>query len=167
MAKSTKKSKSSKRSRSKSSANGNNRLFKDGLSLASGLLESQKDWGSEKISEFASATQEYATSMKDIPAFKETITYAADSLENIADYISKNSLERIVSDASGFVKRNPVAAIAAGATVGIIAIIASQTKWNVFPSYRTTKRSKASVRSVRVPARGARNRQTGTSANLH
>ena len=167
MAKSTKKSTSNKPSRSKSSANGPNRLFKDGLSLASGLLESQKDWGSEKISEFASATQEYATSMEDIPAFKETMTYAGDSLEKMADYISKNSLERIAADASGFVKRYPVATIAAGITVGIIAIIASQTQWTVSRSKGNTKRRNASGRSVRVPSRGPRNRQSGTNANLH
>ena len=166
MAKSTKKSKSNKRSRSKSSANGN-KIFKEGLSLASGLLESQKDWGSAKISEFASATQEYATSMKDIPAFRETITYAADSLESMADYISTNSLERIVSDASRLVKRYPIAAIAAGVTVGIIAIIASQTQWTGFRGNGHTKRRKAAGRAVRAPVRRTGNRPSGANANFH
>ena len=167
MVKSTNKSKNNKRSYSKSAANGTNRLFKDGLSLASSLLESRKDWGSEKISEFASATQKYATSMKDLPAVQDTITFAADSLENFADYISETSVERMAADASGLVKRYPVAAIAAGVTVGIIAIVASQTHWTVLRSRGNTKPRKAAGRSVSVPARGIRNRPPGTSANLH
>lgn len=167
MAKSSKKPTSTKRSRSNSARNGTSRMFKDGLSFASGLLESQKDLGSEKISEFASATQEYATSMKDIPAFKETVSYAGEVMENMADYISNNSLEKILSDASGYVKRYPIAAIAAGATVGLIAIVASQTSWKGFRSKGNTKRSKASVRSTRIPVKGNKNRQNGTSAQVH
>jgi hypothetical protein len=166
MVKSKKTSKTNNRPRSKSSANGTKRMFKDGLSLASGLFESQKDWGSEKVSEIATATREYATSMKDIPGFEAAIAYAGDSLENMADYISKNSLERVVSDASGFVKRNPVAAIAV-ATVGIVAIISSQTQWSVLRRKASTKPGKTSVRLTRVPARGAKAGQSRTSANLH
>jgi hypothetical protein len=166
MVKSKKTSKSNKHPRSKSSANGTNRLFKDSLSLASGLFDSQKDWGSEKISEIATATREYATSMKDLPGFEATIAYAGDSMENMADYLSKNSLERIISDASGFIKRSPVAAIAV-ATVGIVAIIASQTQWSVLRRKASTKPRKTSVRLTRVSARGAKAGQSRTSANLH
>ena len=166
MVKSTNKSKNNKRSPSKSAANGTNRLFKDGLSLASSLLESRKDWGSEKISEFASATQKYATSMKDLPAVQDTITFAADSLENFADYISETSVERMASDASGLVKRYPVAVIAAGLTVGLLAIIAaSQIKFSGLGRYGNSKRRKGSVRSARRPPKGAKN--GNLSANIH
>jgi ElaB/YqjD/DUF883 family membrane-anchored ribosome-binding protein len=167
MAKSSKKSTNTKRSRSNSSGNGKNRMFKDGLSFASGLLESQKDWGSERISEFASATQEYATSMKKIPAFEESISYAGDLMENMADYISNNSLEKIVSDATGYVKRYPIAALAAGAAVGLIAIVASQPSWKGLRSKGNSKRRKASGGSIRVPVKVTKNRQPGTDAKLH
>ena len=131
MVKSSKRTKTRRSSGSKSSTNGTNRLFKDGLSLASSLLDSRKEWGSEKISEFASATQEYATSMKDMPAVQDTVTFAADTLENFAKYISKTSVERIAADAAGFVKRYPIAVIAAGVTVGLVVIVAaSQTKFS-------------------------------------
>ena len=166
MAKSAKRPKKSRNSSSKSSSNGSSRLFKDGLSLASSLLDSRKDWGSEKISEFASATSEYATSMKDIPAVEKTITFAADTLENFADYISQTSVERLAADASGLVKRYPVAVIAAGLTVGLLAIIAaSQTKFSGLGKYGKTKRGKSSVRSARRPPKGARN--NSASANIH
>ena len=166
MAKSAKRIKTRRSSSSKSSSNGTNRLFKDGLSLATSLLDSRKDWGSEKISEFASATQEYATSMKDIPAVQDTVTFAADGLENFADYISKTSVERLVADASGFVKRYPVAVIAGGLTVGLIAIIAaSQTKFSGLGRSGKNKRRKGSVRSARRPSKGAKD--SNVSANIH
>ena len=166
MAKSAKRPKTSRNSSSRSSSNGTSRLLKDGLSLASSLLESRKDWGSEKISEFASATQEYATSMKDIPAVQDTITLAADSLENFADYISETSIERMAADASGLVKRYPIVAIAAGLTVGGLAIIAaSQIKFSGLGRYGNSKRRKSSVRLARRPPKGAKN--SSISANIH
>lgn len=165
MVKSSKRTKTRRSSGSKSSTNGTNRLFKDGLSLASSLLDSRKEWGSEKISEFASATQEYATSMKDIPAVQDTVTFAADTLENFAKYISKTSVERIAADASGFVKRYPIAVIAAGVTVGLVAIVAaSQTKFSGLSKYGNTKGRNSSGRSARRPP-GAKN--SNLSANLH
>lgn len=166
MAKSAKRPKTSRRSSSKSSSNGTNRLFKDGLSLASSLLDSRKDWRSEKISEFASATQEYATSMKDIPAAQDTVAFAADTLENLADYISKTSVERMASDATSLVKRYPVAAIAAGLTVGLLAIIsASQINFSGLGRSRSTNRRKSSVRSAGRPPKGAKN--GNLNANIH
>ena len=166
MAKSAKRTKTRRSSSSKSSSNGTNRLFKDGLSLASSLLDSRKEWGSEKISEFASATQEYATSMKDIPAVQDTVTFAADTLENFAKYISKTSVERLAADASGFVKRYPVAVIAAGVTVGLVAIVvASQAKFSGLGRYGKANGRKGTVRSTRRPPTVAKNSNLG--ANIH
>ena len=166
MAKSAKGTKKSRNSSSKSSSNGTNRLFKDGLSLASSLLDRRKEWGSEKISEFASATQEYATSMKDIPAVQDTVSFAGDKLENFAKYISKASVERLAADASGFVKRYPVAVIAAGVTVGLVAIVvASQSKFSGLRRYGKTNGRKSTVRSTRRPPTGAKNSNLG--ANIH
>ena len=166
MAKSAKRSKTSRRSRSKSSSNGTNRLFKDGLSLVSSLLESRKDWGSEKISDFASATQEYASSMKDIPAAEDTITSAADALENFADYMSKSSVERMVADATGLAKRYPVAAVAAGLTIGLLTVFAaSQSKFSGLARSRTAKARNGSVRSGSRLPKGAKTGNLG--ANLH
>lgn len=166
MAKSAKRSKTSSRSRSKSSSNGTNRLFKDGLSLVSSLLESRKDWGSEKISDFASATQEYASSMKDIPAAEDTITGAADALEKFADYISNTSVERMAADASGLAKRYPVAAVAAGLSVGLLTVfVASQAKFSGLKGSRTAKTRKGSVRSSGRSPKGAKNGNLG--ANIH
>lgn len=165
MAKSAKQSHTSRNSSSKSSSNGA-KLLKDGLSLASSLLESRKDWGSEKISEFASATQEYATSMKDIPAVQETIASAADALENFADYISETTVERMVEDGSDLVKRYPVAAIGAGLTVGMLAILAaSKTKFSSLRRSNNAKRRKGSFTMARRASKGARN--SNVSANIH
>ena len=167
MAKSQKKSKTTHNASPKSSSNGTSRLFKDGLSLVSSLLETRKDWGSERISEFASATQEYATSMKDIPAAKDFISSVADSIQNFSDYISNTRVERMVADASSFAKRYPIAAIAAGVSaVGVIAIVAAQqTKFAGSRKSRRSNRSKGSVRSTRRPPKGAKT--SGASVNLH
>ena len=104
--------------------------------------------------------------MKDIPAVQDTITFAADSLENFADYVSETSVERMAADASGLVKRYPVAVIAAGLTVGLLAIIAaSQIKFSGSGRYGNFKRRKGSVRSARRPPKGAKN--VNLSANIH
>ena len=103
--------------------------------------------------------------MKDIPAVQDTVTFAADTLENFAKYISKTSVERIAADASGFVKRYPIAVIAAGVTVGLVAIVAaSQTKFSGLSKYGNTKGRNSSGRSARCPP-GAKN--SNLSANLH
>jgi hypothetical protein len=163
MTKSSKRSKTRRSSGSKSSSNGTNRLFEDGLSLASSLLDSRKEWGSEKLSEFASATQEYAASMKDIPAVEDTVTFAADTIENFAKYISRTSVERLAADASRFVKRYPVAVIGAGVTVGLVAIVAaSQSKISGLGRYG---RRKGTVRSTRRAPTGAKNSNLG--AHIH
>ena len=104
--------------------------------------------------------------MKDIPAIQDTVIFAADTLENFAKYISKTSVERLAADASGFVKRYPVAVIAAGLTVGLVAIIAaSQTKFSGLGRYGNKKGRNGSVRSARRAPTGAKN--SNLSANIH
>ena len=104
--------------------------------------------------------------MKDMPAVQDTITFAADSLENFADYIHETSVERMAADASRLVKRYPVAAIAAGLAVGLLGIIAaSQTKFLGLGKYGNTKRRNGSVRSARRPPKGAKN--SNVTANIH
>ena len=79
-----------------------------------------------------------ARPMKDIPAALLQIP------DNLADYILKTSVDRMAADASGLVKRYPIAAIAAELALGLITLLASsQAKFSGWGNSAPLKAEKA------------------------
>jgi hypothetical protein len=96
-----------------------NRLFDDALSLASTLADSRKRAGADRIVELASATREFGASLDDFPQLRHYSDQAADSLDDLADYIVRTDIPDMLDDFAGFAKRKPVATLTLGVAAGL------------------------------------------------
>ena len=96
-----------------------NRLFDDALSLASTLADSRKRAGADRIVELASATREFGASLDDFPQLRRYSDQAADSLDDLADYIVRTDIPEMLDDFAGFAKRQPVATLTLGVAAGL------------------------------------------------
>jgi hypothetical protein len=96
-----------------------NRLFDDALSLASTLADSRKRAGADRIVELASATREFGASLDDFPQLRRYSDQAADTLDDLADYIVRTDIPDMLDDFAGFAKRQPVATLTLGVAAGL------------------------------------------------
>lgn len=114
-----KKSKRNRRQGSQQSLGSSGYIFDGVMAMARTLVNTKKDWGVEKMYEFADATQKYASALEDIPNVGGYATAAADSLKDLADYVNETEFDQILKDASNFAKRHPVPMIIGGAIAGL------------------------------------------------
>jgi hypothetical protein len=96
-----------------------NRLLDDALSLASTLADSRKLAGADRIVELASATREFGASLDDFPQLRRYSDQAAESLDDLADYIASTDIPDMLDDFAGFAKRQPVATLTLGVAAGL------------------------------------------------
>jgi hypothetical protein len=91
----------------------------DALSLASTLADSRKLAGADRIVELASATREFGASLNDFPQLRRYSDQAAESLDDLADYIARTEIPDMLDDFAGFAKRQPVATLTLGVAAGL------------------------------------------------
>ncbi len=96
-----------------------NRVLDDALSLASTLADSRKLAGADRIVELASATRGFGASLDDFPQLRRYSDQAADSLDDLADYIARTDIPDMLDDFAGFAKRQPVATLTLGVAAGL------------------------------------------------
>lgn len=115
--------KESKRSKARSAkkSGASSYFFEDVLALAETVANRRKDWGAEKISEFAGSAREFATSVKAIPNLDNFVDPAVESLEEFADYVRETEFDQIVRDSATFARRHPIFTIGGGVLAGLIA----------------------------------------------
>ncbi len=97
---------------------GTSPFYGDILGIAGSLLRNRQEAGAEKINSLASAARSFAADLTDIPNIQTYVDAAADQMETLSDYVSENSMETMVEDASDFAKRHPVATAAFAVAVG-------------------------------------------------
>lgn len=125
------------------------RFFDDALSLASTLADGRKRAGADRIVELASATREFGTSLDEFPQLRQYSGQAADSLDNLADYIARTDIPDMLDDFAGFARRQPVATLTLGVAAGL-AFTQLMHGWPVpTKSGRTSSNGRGSRRSRR------------------
>ena len=142
MVQATKKSKRSKAGTAQEWAS--SYFFEDVLALAESLANRNKEWGAEKISEFAGATREFATSVEALPNLAKFVIPAVESLEEFTDYVRETEFEQIVRDTSTFARRHPIFTIAGGVMAGLIATQALRSNGIVHKARRPTNSTRQS-----------------------
>ena len=125
-------------------------FFDDVRAFAETLANRNKDWGAEKISEFAEATRDFATSVKAIPNLANFVSPTVESLEEFADYVRETEFEQIVRDTSTFARRHPIFTIAGGVMAGLIATQALRSSGMVDKAARATKSTRQSGTAKKI-----------------
>ena len=93
-------------------------FYGDVLGIAGSLLRNRQEAGAEKINSLAGAARNFAADLTDIPNIQTYVDAAADQMETLSDYVSENSMETMVEDATDFARRHPVATAAFAVAAG-------------------------------------------------
>jgi hypothetical protein len=99
--------------------NGSHHVFDDILALAGTFARSQKEQGIDKLHSFAGSTRDFATSMTDVPNLKVQMGSAAESLEDLAEYVLHTDIQHMLKDAETFARRHPIAALTMTVVAGM------------------------------------------------
>jgi hypothetical protein len=143
-------------------------FFDDVLALAGTLASRKKQWGAERIAEFAEATREFATSMTAAPNLGNYINAAADSLDDFSDYVMETESEQIIADASTFARRHPIVVVTGGVLAGLVAMQVLRSEGTMLKSRRAGKSAKSSggTRKSRATGSGS-SRSINGHTHLH
>ena len=99
--------------------NGSHHVFDDILTLAGTFARSQREQGIDKLHSFAGSTRDFATSMTDVPNLKVQMGSAAESLEDLAEYVLHTDIQHMLKDAETFARRHPIAALTMTVVAGM------------------------------------------------
>ena len=115
------------------SRNRSSRLYDDVLALASTLMRDRQEIGGRRLKELSSSVRDMAQSLPEMPNLTSYVGTTADSLTDIADYISSSDIEKIASDANQFARRHPMMTVGIAAAAGL----AAMTYFRSGPARRT------------------------------
>ena len=136
------------------SRNRSSRLYDDVLALASTLMRDRQEIGGRRLRELSSSVRDMAQSLPEMPNLTSYVGTTADSLTDLADYISSSDIERIASDANHFARRHPMMTMGIAAAAGLAAMTyfrsgaARRTKGDV--KRASSRRTGATRKSVRA-----------------
>jgi hypothetical protein len=164
-----KKSKPRKTTKPKQSSNKSTYIFDGLVSIVRTLANSQRDWGVEKINEFADATKGYASSLKGVPNVGSYTKAASDSLKDLADYVNETEFDQILADSSTFAKRHPIIVVIGCAVAGVVV---SQMLGSSRAALRTDRSARkrtpsASAKKRRGASVGGRTRKLNGQTHLN
>lgn len=149
--------------------NGSSHLYDDVLSLASTLLRDRKEIGGRRLMELSESVRDMAQTLPEMPNLASYVGTTADSLTDLADYISGSELETIVSDANQFARRHPMMTMGIAAAVGLAAMTyfrSGSARLNRVGSKRTAGRSTGRARKS-IGASSTRKSTNGVGRSAH
>lgn len=145
------------RGRSRSSAEREGPAFLDDLlSMAGSLANSRKEYAAAQLESLADSVRQFGEAMPDIATVRAYATTAADSLDELADYVVESDLTDMVSDAREFTRRHPLATFGGSIAAGLVITQLVQSRAQSLRSAAVARRSRSS--------NARRGRNTGASA---
>jgi hypothetical protein len=106
----------------RTSRNTSSRLYDDILALASTLMRDRQEIGGRRLKALSTSVRDMAQSLPEMPNLTSYVGSTADSLTDLADYISSSDIETIASDANQFARRHPMMTMGIAAAAGIAAM---------------------------------------------
>lgn len=125
-------SRSNTRSRSKRGQRARPGFMDDLLAMAGSLAGSRKDYAAEQLETLAESVREFAESMPPIPTMRSYAATAADSLDELADYVVESDIGEMVQDARELMRRHPLATFGGSVAAGLIITQLVQMRGTVF-----------------------------------
>jgi hypothetical protein len=136
------------RARSRNSRNEGERegpaFFDDLLSMAGSLASSRKEYAAAQLESLADSVRQFGEAMPAIATVRAYATTAADSLDELADYVVESDLTEMVSDAREFTKRHPLATFGGSIAAGLIITQLVQSRAQSLRSGAGSRRPRAS-----------------------
>ncbi len=135
----------------------------DILAMAGSLASARKDYAAEHLETLAETVREFAQSMPPIPTMRAYAATAADSLDELADYVVESDLPQMVQDARELMRRHPLATFGGSIAAGLIITQLIQSRGVVF-DYAGAENENTGERSS--GRRSSRNSRSGEDASI-
>lgn len=128
-------------------------LLDDVLNMAGSLASSRKEYAAAQLESLAESVRQFTDVMPDIPTMRAYAETAAESLDELASYVTESDLSEIVADARDFTRRHPLATLGGSIAAGLVIsqLVQARTKTMRSASARKTSRP-ASKRARRSSA---------------
>ena len=127
-------------------------IFDDILAMAGSLASSRKEYAAAQLETLADSVRQFNETMPQIPTVKAYAATAADSLEELANYVVESDLSEMVADAREFSRRHPFATFGGSLAAGVIITQLLQSR-------------AAALRETASSSRGRRTRQSSPSTS--
>lgn len=136
------------RSRSSSSRESEGPAFMDDLlAMVGSLANTRKEYAAAQLESLAGSVRQFSDAMPSIPTIKAYATTAADSLEELADYVIESDLADMVSDAREFSRKHPLATLGGSIAAGLVITQIIQARAQALRTGMSSRRREASRRN--------------------
>ena len=125
----------------------------DLLSMAGSLANSRKEYAAAQLESLADSVRQFSDAMPSIPTVKAYATTAADSLEELANYVVESDLTDMVSDAREFTRRHPLATFGGSIAAGLVITQIVQSRAQSLRSEMGARRARSSTKRPRTTPR--------------
>lgn len=126
----------------------------DILAMAGSLASTRKDYAAEQLETLADTVRGFADNMPPIPTMRAYASTAADSLDELADYVVDADLTDMVEDARDLMRRHPLATLGGSIAAGLIITQLIQARGVVFDYAASAGQNDAASSSGRRSSRG-------------
>lgn len=136
------------RARSRSRSSGEREgpaFFDDLLSMAGSLANSRKEYAAAQLESLADSVRQFGEAMPGIATVRAYATTAADSLDELADYVVESDLTDMVSDAREFTRRHPLATFGGSIAAGLVITQLVQSRAQSLRSASSARRARGST----------------------
>lgn len=166
-------SRKAKKSRTRDSKNTRNtakqsngfydRLLGNAMYFSGAIARTGLEYGADKIQSLAGVARNYSEEQAATPQIQEYAGLAADSLDDLATYVSDTGIEVMLEDARDFAHRHPWAVVSAGLVGGVLA--AQILRGSMGSAMKSTSGRNVMARAKASPTSASRNRKSGRTAN--
>lgn len=144
------------RSRSRSGREDGGPAFIDDLvAMAASLANGRKAYAAAQLQGIAESVRQFSASIADIPTVKAYSETAAESLDDLADYLVEREVLDMIDDAREFSRHHPLIMLGGSIAAGLVITQLVQARAQLLRSGRRSPQPGATGRS-RGAAKGGR-----------
>lgn len=92
----------------------------DLLAMAGSLANSRKEYAAAQLESLADSVRQVSDAMPAVPTIKAYATTAADSLEDLANYVVESDLVEMAADVRDFSRRHPLVTLGGSIAAGLV-----------------------------------------------
>jgi hypothetical protein len=92
----------------------------DIFAMAGSLANSRRAYAAAQLESLADSVRQFTDAMPNVPTVRAYATTAADSLEELAGYVTESDLNDMISDAREFTRRHPLATFGGSLAAGLL-----------------------------------------------
>ena len=127
-------------------------ILDDLLAMAGSLANSRKEYAAAQLESLADSVRQFSEAMPEIPTVKAYASTAADSLDELADYVVESDLADMVADAREVTRRHPLATFGGSIAAGLVITQIVQSRAQAMRSGVRPRRTRGSAGRARGDA---------------